>query len=131
MADFLLLLGRLNLAVGAAIIAVYLLRRPLRMQFGAPIAYAIWLLVPMAGLASADAAGRRAAGSAFYSGTLCGGADIGVTANRPIPPCASPSRLMGQSTLAHPMMAAERWHQVTERPIPRCCFLWLGPWAQC
>ena len=39
MADFLLLLGRLNLAVGAAIIAVYLLRRPLRTQFGAPIAY--------------------------------------------------------------------------------------------
>src|SRR5579859_6387856 len=52
MADFLLLLGRLNLAVGTAIVAVYLLRRPLRAQFGAPIAYALWLLVPIASAAS-------------------------------------------------------------------------------
>jgi beta-lactamase regulating signal transducer with metallopeptidase domain len=51
MADFLLLLGKFNLALGAAIIVVYLLRRPLRALFGASIAYGIWVLVPMAGLA--------------------------------------------------------------------------------
>jgi beta-lactamase regulating signal transducer with metallopeptidase domain len=52
MIEFLLFLGKLNLAMGAAIAAVYLLRRPLRAQFGAPIAYALWLLVPITGLAS-------------------------------------------------------------------------------
>jgi beta-lactamase regulating signal transducer with metallopeptidase domain len=51
MADFLLFLGKLNLAMGAAILLVWLLRRPLRAPFGAPIAYALWLLVPIAGLA--------------------------------------------------------------------------------
>ena len=51
MADILLLLGKLNVAMGAAIIVVCLLRRPLRTLFGASIAYAIWLLVPVAGLA--------------------------------------------------------------------------------
>jgi len=35
MADFLLLLGKLNVTMAAAILAVYLLRRPLRAQFGA------------------------------------------------------------------------------------------------
>jgi beta-lactamase regulating signal transducer with metallopeptidase domain len=52
MSAFLLLLVKLNLAMGAAIVLVALLRRPLRAQFGAPIAYAIWLLVPVAGMAS-------------------------------------------------------------------------------
>jgi beta-lactamase regulating signal transducer with metallopeptidase domain len=52
MTDFLLLLGKLNLAMGAAIIVVWLLRRPLRAWFGAPVAYALWLLVPIAGIAS-------------------------------------------------------------------------------
>jgi beta-lactamase regulating signal transducer with metallopeptidase domain len=52
MTEFLLLLGKLNLAMGAAIVVVCLLRRPLRAQFGAPITYALWLLVPIAGLAS-------------------------------------------------------------------------------
>ena len=51
MTDFLLLLGKLNVAMGAAIIIVFLLRRPLRALFGATIAYTIWLLVPIVGLA--------------------------------------------------------------------------------
>jgi len=49
---FLLLLVKLNLAIGAAIALVSLLRRPLRARFGAPIAYAVWFLVPIAGIAS-------------------------------------------------------------------------------
>src|SRR5580698_3881157 len=49
---FLFLLVKLNLAMGAAIILVSLLRRPLRALFGAPIAYAIWFLVPSASIAS-------------------------------------------------------------------------------
>jgi beta-lactamase regulating signal transducer with metallopeptidase domain len=52
MSGFLLLLVKGNLALGAAIVLVSLIRRPLRAQFGAPIAYAIWLLVPIAGVAS-------------------------------------------------------------------------------
>ena len=52
MSDFLLLLVKVNLAMGAAIVLVSLIRRPLRAQFGAPIAYAIWLLVPIASVAS-------------------------------------------------------------------------------
>jgi beta-lactamase regulating signal transducer with metallopeptidase domain len=52
MSAFLLLLVKLNLAMGAAIVLVSLLRSPLRLLFGAPIAYAIWFLVPSAGIAS-------------------------------------------------------------------------------
>jgi len=51
MSAFLFLLVKLNLAMGMAVILVALLRRPLRAAFGAPIAYAIWFLVPVAGLA--------------------------------------------------------------------------------
>ena len=51
MSAFLFLLVKLNLAMGMAVILVALLRRPLRELFGAPIAYAIWFLVPAAGLA--------------------------------------------------------------------------------
>ena len=52
MSGFLLLLVKSNLAMGVAIVLVSLIRRPLRAQFGAPIAYAIWLLVPIASVAS-------------------------------------------------------------------------------
>ena len=52
MSAFLFLLVKLNLAMGTAIILVSLLRRPLRILFGAPIAYAIWFLVPIASIAS-------------------------------------------------------------------------------
>lgn len=52
MSAFLFLLVKLNLAMGTAIILVSLLRHPLRALFGAPIAYAIWFLVPIASIAS-------------------------------------------------------------------------------
>ena len=52
MSAFLFFLIKVNLALAAAIIAVALLRRPLRHMFGAPIAYAVWFLVPVAGIAS-------------------------------------------------------------------------------
>ncbi len=52
MSAFLFFLVKLNLALAAAIILVALLRRPLRHMFGAPIAYAVWFLVPIAGIAS-------------------------------------------------------------------------------
>lgn len=51
MPAFLLLLVKVNLAMSAAVVLVSLLRRPVRAQFGAPIAYALWFLVPVAGLA--------------------------------------------------------------------------------
>ncbi|MBS0333638.1 MAG: hypothetical protein JSS35_12800, partial [Proteobacteria bacterium] len=42
---------RLNLAAGAAVLAVLLLRAPVRRLFGARIAYGLWSLVPLAALA--------------------------------------------------------------------------------
>src|SRR4051812_34897098 len=52
MSAFLVLLVKLNLAMGAAVVLVGVVRRPFRVLFGAPIAYAIWFLVPVAVLAS-------------------------------------------------------------------------------
>ncbi|HKU54343.1 MAG TPA: M56 family metallopeptidase [Rhizomicrobium sp.] len=51
MADFLFALAKINLAMAAAILMVALLRRPIRAAFHAPVAYALWLLVPAAALA--------------------------------------------------------------------------------
>jgi beta-lactamase regulating signal transducer with metallopeptidase domain len=52
MADFLFLLAKINLAMAGAILIVALLRRPMRTAFHAPVSYALWLLVPVATLAS-------------------------------------------------------------------------------
>lgn len=52
MTDFLFLLTKINLAMAAGIVAVALLRRPIRAAFHATVAYALWLLVPAAMLAS-------------------------------------------------------------------------------
>jgi hypothetical protein len=41
-----------NLAAGAAILLVLALRKPVRSAFGACLAYALWLLVPLAALGS-------------------------------------------------------------------------------
>ncbi len=50
--ELVLLLLRLNLAAGAAILLVLVLRVPMRRIFGARIAYALWLIVPAAALAA-------------------------------------------------------------------------------
>jgi beta-lactamase regulating signal transducer with metallopeptidase domain len=52
MTDFLFLLAKTNLAMAVAILIVALLRRPVRAVFHAPVGYALWLLVPVAALAS-------------------------------------------------------------------------------
>jgi beta-lactamase regulating signal transducer with metallopeptidase domain len=52
MTDFMFMLAKINLAMAAAIVAVALLRRPMRAAFHASVAYALWLLVPAAMLAS-------------------------------------------------------------------------------
>lgn len=52
MTDFLFMLAKINLAMTAGIVAVALLRRPMRAAFHATVAYALWLLVPVAVLAS-------------------------------------------------------------------------------
>jgi len=51
-AEILPILLRATLAASAAIVLVLLLRQPLRAVFGAQVAYAFWLLVPIATLAS-------------------------------------------------------------------------------
>jgi len=50
--DLLTLLIRANLAVGAAVMLVLLLRRPVRRLFGARAAYALWLIAPLAMVAA-------------------------------------------------------------------------------
>jgi beta-lactamase regulating signal transducer with metallopeptidase domain len=68
-ADLVIALARANLAGGAAILAVLALRRPARRLCGAHVAYALWLLPPLAAMgavtpgwseavAGADDAGR-------------------------------------------------------------------------
>lgn len=52
MTDFLFMLAKINVAMAAGIVAVALLRRPMRAAFHATVAYALWLLVPVAVLAS-------------------------------------------------------------------------------
>ena len=51
-ADLLLALARCNLVAAAAILAVLALRQPLRQWFGAHLAYAAWLIVPLAAAGS-------------------------------------------------------------------------------
>ena len=50
--DLLEALFRTNVAAAASIVLVLLLRRPARRVFGARAAYALWLMVPLAALAS-------------------------------------------------------------------------------
>jgi len=52
MTDFLFMLAKINLAMAAGIVTVGLLRRPMRAVFHATVAYALWLLVPVAMLAT-------------------------------------------------------------------------------
>lgn len=51
-ADILAILARVTLAASAALLVILLLRRPLRALFGAQVAYAFWLLAPIATLAA-------------------------------------------------------------------------------
>ena len=64
MNDFLFLLAKTNLAMGAAILVVFLLRRPVRIAFHAATAYALWLLVPAMALANLLPARLAAPGTA-------------------------------------------------------------------
>jgi beta-lactamase regulating signal transducer with metallopeptidase domain len=50
--ELLLALARANLAAGAAILLVLILRRPARRLFGAEIAYALWALPPLVAIGS-------------------------------------------------------------------------------
>ena len=52
MSEFALRFLVANLAIGAAVLVVLALRAPVRALFGARLTYAMWLLVPLAGLAS-------------------------------------------------------------------------------
>ncbi|HEV7692586.1 MAG TPA: M56 family metallopeptidase, partial [Hyphomonadaceae bacterium] len=52
MSEFALRFLLANLAIGAAVLVVLALRMPMRAMFGARLTYAMWLLVPLAGLAS-------------------------------------------------------------------------------
>ena len=116
MADFLLLLGKLNLAMGSAILAVYLLRRPLRAQFGASIAYAIWLLVPIAILACLLPPRVVAAPPAHFMPMQYTTAPISVIrqvahpdtriTEQPAGQSAPIHPIIGRPTVEHPMIAA-------------------------
>jgi beta-lactamase regulating signal transducer with metallopeptidase domain len=47
MGDFAINFLTANLGAGLAVLAVWGLRRPVRAMFGAQLAYALWLLVPL------------------------------------------------------------------------------------
>jgi len=51
MSDVLIYLACINLVVGAAVLVVMALRLPARRLFGARVAYGLWALAPLAGLA--------------------------------------------------------------------------------
>lgn len=78
MADILLQLLRANLVAGLAVMVVLALRLPTRRQFGAHTAYALWLMVPLAFIASlipaaeaeTEAAAEAAQASALFPAPL-------------------------------------------------------------
>src|SRR5487761_2299318 len=47
-ADILRVLALSTISSSAAIVMILLLRRPLRQRFGAQVAYALWILAPLA-----------------------------------------------------------------------------------
>src|ERR1700753_2325849 len=51
-ADVLIALARANLAASLAIVLVFMVRTPVRRWFGAQLAYAAWILVPIAAAGS-------------------------------------------------------------------------------
>jgi beta-lactamase regulating signal transducer with metallopeptidase domain len=106
MADFLLFLGKLNLAMGAAIVVVYLLRRPLRELFGAPIAYAIWLLVPIAGFASLLPPRVAAPPPVHLTPVQYPAAPMSVIRQFAHPALRITEQLTGPNALVHPLIAA-------------------------
>lgn len=123
MTDFLLLLGKLNLAIGAAIILAYLLRRPLRMLFGAAIAYGVWILVPMAGLAvllPPRVVVRSAPALAAQS------AVVSLTKAAPHPAAHITVQLTGHGGIAHPLVAASA--AAPAFPMPDYAFLLFAAW---
>ena len=101
MSGFLLLLVKVNLAMGAAIILVSLIRRPLRAQFGAPIAYAIWLLVPIASVASLLPP-REVAASAHVASVHAPSAPVPIMGHTAHSALRAVEQLAGQSTLMPP-----------------------------
>lgn len=107
MTDFLLSLGKLNLAIGAAIILVYFLRRPLRTLFGASIAYAIWLLVPIAGLASFLPPRVAALSPVHLTRLPDAAAPMSVISHIAHPALHVAEHLAEQSPLMHPAVAAQ------------------------
>ena len=111
MADVLLFLGKLNVAMGAAIIVVYLLRRPLRTLFGASIAYGIWLLVPIAGLAILLP--PRAAAPPPAQLTSVQLAPVSLLNEIARPAARITEKLARQSALLHPLTA----HPIIAHPM--------------
>ena len=106
MADLLLILGKLNVVMGVAIILVYLLRRPLRALFGASIAYAIWLLVPIAVLATLLPPRVVAPPLAHLTHVEFTAAPMSVIRQIARPAMRITAQLTGQSAPAHPVIAA-------------------------
>lgn len=123
MSAFLLLLVKLNLVMGAAIVLVALLRRPLRLLFGAPIAYAIWFLVPIASIASLFP--PRVAGPVFAPVLPLHVAAAPLSVMAHITRSALP--MTGQTVLTSPAMAAPS--PASAYGMPDTALLLFAAWA--
>jgi beta-lactamase regulating signal transducer with metallopeptidase domain len=127
MTDFLLFLGRLNLAMGAAIILVYLLRRPLRDLFGAPIAYAIWVLVPIASLASLLPPREASPSPTHLTPVQYPVAPMSLMRQIAHPALHITEQLTKQSALVHPVIAARA--AASNYGTPDYAMLFFAAWA--
>jgi beta-lactamase regulating signal transducer with metallopeptidase domain len=125
MSAFLLLLVKLNLAMGAAIVLVSLLRRPLRLLFGAPIAYAIWFAVPIASLASLFP--PRVEAPAPITSVHVPAAAVSVMAPIAHSTLRIPEQLTGQSAIIFPTIAAPPVASATA--MPDTALLLFAAWA--
>lgn len=112
-ADILPIVLRATLAASVAIIAVLVLRHPLRAAFGAEVAYAAWLLVPAATIASFLPARRVIVDDAAASY-----ARITPVEAVSAPPAAAPA--------AHDLIASSQSVLSSIEPTPLLLGIWLA-----
>ena len=99
-ADLLALLVRANLAIGAAILLILVLRRPVRSLFGARAAYGLWLVAPLAALAVLLPARTITIPARAVAPTIASTAPAPTAIAAPAPTAAAPSAA-GRKPIQH------------------------------
>jgi beta-lactamase regulating signal transducer with metallopeptidase domain/ankyrin repeat protein len=104
--DWLFLLLRANLAIGAAILMVLVLRRPMRKLFGARAAYGLWLIAPLAALSVLPPARTITVAAPSSSPAVAARGMAAALAPRPTPSQVSAKRTAPDLPLADALLAA-------------------------